>query len=291
MRAFDTTHDCSKAAAGLLAAGYDTVIRYYCRPDITWKKLRPKEAIAIARAGLQLAVVYQDAQDSVASFSKARGVRAGGNALDYAQSMIFQPEGSAIYFAVDYDASQADLKAAIVPFFEGVAKAFDAGGAPRPYRIGVYGSGRVCHSLLAGGHADLAWLAQSTGYADYKPFLASNDWALSQRKATIVAGIAGDPDDVNPAIPDFGAFVPEVAAMAALIPPSPVAPGGSVYRVIAASGLRLRAVPDAGGEVIGMLAPQTHIAVLGRSGDWALIDSTGDGLADGYAFAGYLAAA
>ena len=71
------------------------------------------------------------AQSAPASFSEAAGRLAGRRAHDYAQSVIGQPENSAIYFSVDFDASSNDLRDRIVPHFRGNAEALaEAGGGP-----------------------------------------------------------------------------------------------------------------------------------------------------------------
>ena len=58
---------------------------------------------------------------------------------------VGQPNGSAIYFAVDYNAPERDIVGAVQQYFRGVRAALAAaGGGSPPYRVGVYGSGAVC---------------------------------------------------------------------------------------------------------------------------------------------------
>jgi hypothetical protein len=68
-----------------------------------------------------------------------------------AQSVIAQPSGSVIYFAVP---DAAALDGAAVRYFEGVNQAFRA-AAPgeRQYQVGVYGSAALCEGMLARGLA------------------------------------------------------------------------------------------------------------------------------------------
>jgi len=74
------------------------------------------------------------------------------------------PPESAIYFAVDNDASGSDIVGPINEYFRGIAAGFAAAGGDAPdYRVGVYGSGAVCQALMQAGLADYAWLAMSTG--------------------------------------------------------------------------------------------------------------------------------
>ena len=60
------------------------------------------------------------------------------------------------------------------------------------------------------------------------------------------------------------------------------------FRVIARSGLRLRAGPSTGFEVLTTLRPGQVISMLTKQGDWICADLEGDGLADGYCHGGYL---
>jgi hypothetical protein len=135
------------------ATGYDTVGRYYARPGNEWKTIKLPEAVALARASMNIVAIYQDRQSQLADFDLSKGRFAGTTAYNYAAGVIFQTAGSAIYFSVDYDASESEVRGNVIPFFEGVKESFDqAAGAHGPtFRIGVYGSGLVCRLLRDGG--------------------------------------------------------------------------------------------------------------------------------------------
>jgi Domain of unknown function (DUF1906)/Putative peptidoglycan binding domain len=187
--------------------GVDTIIRYYCRhtrqPE---KRLTPDEADAIIRAGMRLAVVYQCAGDCAASFSQDAGAQDGAHARDYAAHVIGQPSGSAIYFAVDYDASDADIRTRIVPYFAAVRSALTGGTGTPSYQIGVYGSGAVCQALLKAGLVSFTWVSQSGGFNGTAAFLRSGQWNLHQRLPSTLCGLSVDQNDPNPQRPQFGAF-------------------------------------------------------------------------------------
>ena len=114
-----------------------------------------------------------------------------------ARKEIEQPAGSAVYFAVDFDASAAEIRTAIIPYFRGVARAFAEDNGLPVYRVGVYGSGAVCAAVLDAGLAELAWLSCSTGWSGSRAFLASGRWTLKQRLPALIAGLDADPDDAN----------------------------------------------------------------------------------------------
>ena len=185
----------------------DTIIRYYCRqtsqPE---KRLTPDEAQAIVGAGMKLGVVYQGAGNAASSFSDANGTQDGSHARDYASRVIGQPRGSAIYFAVDYDASPADIRSRIVPYFAAVRRALASGGGEPDYLVGVYGSGAVCQALLDARLVSLTWVSQSRGFTGTAQFVASGRWNLKQGPESTLCGMSIDSNVGNPQQPQFGAF-------------------------------------------------------------------------------------
>jgi hypothetical protein len=110
--------------------------------------------------------------------------------------------GSAIYFAVDYDASRDDIGGPIRDYFGGVAAGFAAAGGDTPpaYKVGVYGSGHVCQALTQAGLAEYTWLAMSTGWAGSRDFAAGN---IKQSNA--LPTLSFDHDS-NEATDDYGGF-------------------------------------------------------------------------------------
>ena len=215
--------------ACLQSQGIAAVGRYYTRNRSSRKLLQLAEARALSAAGIRIWPVYQDRQNQAADFSLEKGVAAGQNALSYARDVIGQPAGTAIYFAVDFDPSNSQIDRVIEPYFRGIAQALREAGDP--YRAGVYGSGLVCKALLDAGLVAYTWLTMSSGFAGTAAFKASGRWHLLQKLE--VEGFCNlasvDPDVVNPANPEFGAFLlgnaPVAAiAKAAAAPKRPVAP-------------------------------------------------------------------
>lgn len=280
IRIIDTAQNASAAASCLREAGIEVVVRYYSEfTRLPGKRLGAQEAAALGEAGLRLCAVYQDAQTEPRHFSHSRGLARGSYAYRYAQDVIRQPPGSAIYFAVDFDADDGDVDDAVAPFFQGVASAFERESGGRPdYRIGVYGSGLVCRRLLDDGIAAFAWLARSRGWRETERFDASGAWVLKQTDETELCGLGVDFNETNPANAPFGAFIPEVA--------EPVR--GQRFRVTARSGLRLRAGPSTDFDIVTVMPLGTTVFVLAREAAWAQVDLQGDGRADGFAHASFL---
>jgi hypothetical protein len=205
MTIIDTNRRAGDRAQRLRRAGVTGVMRYYCRATKqAEKRLTRAEAENLVAAGLSVGVVYQGAGDGAASFSQEAGRRDGDYAQDYATSTIGQPEGSAIYFAVDYDAGAADVRDRIIPHFRGLRAASRAAGDR--YRIGVYGSGAVCRAVLDDGLADLAWVSLSRGHRGTAAFLESGRWTLHQRSSSPICGIGVDVNELNPAARSYGEF-------------------------------------------------------------------------------------
>jgi hypothetical protein len=282
-KVFDTTHNCSAKAAALVAAGYETIIRYYCVDANKWKRIGAAEAQTLSAAGLKLCAVYQDRQDRVEDFSEAKGRLAGQHAFEYAQTAIMQPENTAIYFSADFDPPQNIVANNIMPFFKGVRDAMtEAHGGGLPYRIGIYGSGLTCRMLLDANLAELAWLAQSTGFREYPQFLASKRWCLSQLQPGVAVSIPGDPDDTNPALLDYGAFTLPSDHFGPALPPT------ALWSVNAGNGLRLRGGPGTNFDPVGLLTNGQAVSIVKRDGDWAQVDINGDGSPEGYVLASFL---
>lgn len=283
----DTNRNCAPVAACLVANHFVTVFRYYSEfTSQPQKRLTAVEATALGRAGLRLGVVYQDGGAQGGAFTHSKGFRAGRYVYDYAQATIHQPPNSAIYFAVDFDASRDEIKNGVVPFFKGIAEGFlQIGGSAPDYQVGVYGSGLVCSTLLNGEFATRAWVSQSMGFTGTKDFLKTNRWHLKQNLPSTLCGISVDTDDVNPAKPDIGDFAPDLGALQ----PDSGATEISRRFVIARDGLNLRGGPGTAFAKVRTLALGTSLFVLALDGDWAMVDLMGDGAADGFCFAKFLA--
>lgn len=192
----DSSSACTASSITCLKSeGITFVGRYYSRTThIAGKKLTAGEAQLISNAGLQLVAVYEDGPTSSSYFSASRGTEDAEGALAQAQA-VGQPNGSAIYFTVDYDATADDIAGSITEYFTAIAASLSSS-----YRVGVYGSGSVCSAILEAGLADLAWLAQSTGWSGYSQFTA---WVIKQGPETSVCGLNSDTDVGHD---DFGAF-------------------------------------------------------------------------------------
>jgi len=178
MDIIDTPFNTKSKISCLVSQGVGTVIRYYNFSNslsFPEKCLQLPEAQALGAQGLRTAVVFQQRQNQVADFSETKGAAAGRRAYRHAHDNIGQPAGSAIYFSVDFDATKTQITNNVVPFFEGIKRAFEEESDDAPeYGVGAYGSGLVCSTLAKKKLIDFRWLAMSRGFSGTREAPAIN---------------------------------------------------------------------------------------------------------------------
>ncbi|EJL38959.1 Protein of unknown function (DUF1906) [Brevibacillus sp. CF112] len=125
-------------AKQIAAAGYEFVCRYLVPQRYTWKRLTSAEVEAIRAAGMQIISVFETSAARPAGGASAGQVD-GQEAYNEAK-LIGQPLGSAIYFAVDYDAQPSD--------YDKIEQYLRAAAGKIPgYAVGVYGSYAVVEEM------------------------------------------------------------------------------------------------------------------------------------------------
>lgn len=144
----------STTAAAFARDGYRFVCRYLV--PASWKALTRAEAETISAAGLRIVSVFETKADRALG-GYASGTADGKTALSVAKA-VGQPEGSAIYFAVDFDASASQMPK-VIDYIRGCAE------AAQGYAAGVYGSASVVEAVQAAGVCNRYWqtLAWSRG--------------------------------------------------------------------------------------------------------------------------------
>ena len=183
------------------AIGVKTIIRYYDHEDETLpgKTLRRGERDAVVMSGLKLGVVFQHRNNKFASFTALRGRQDAERSLGLAAENS-QPRGSAIYFGVDGAWSTPDQLANIITYFQEVNTRLAGSG----YRVGVYGSGLVCNTLLANRLAELCWLAAPTNWPDFSTWYQTKRWKLVQLPTTWCGGRSVDFNLTNGLEAEYG---------------------------------------------------------------------------------------
>ena len=192
----DLAMDTSNVVEELRGGRIDFVARYYRDPTSSLPALSPQEALKLASAGVKIVAVWEQNSPDPVNLTYTSGYNDAISAYKQAKA-IGQPAGSAIYFAIDYNAH--DLAPAL-EYFHGIeAGLAAASGGPSEYKIGVYGSGAVCDAIKRAGLARYSWLTKATswdGTLDY------NDWNIKQGDALPFSF----DNDSNEARGDYGGF-------------------------------------------------------------------------------------
>jgi hypothetical protein len=203
LKGLDASMDCSPYSANMQSLGVSFVGRYYTNLEATklpQKVLTPREAHYLSESLLKIVVVWE-LLATAEYFSKSQGQADGIYAFKYAAESIRQPLGSAIYFAVDFDASLDQFKEGIIPYFKAISDAFASLAGDNPsYSIGVYGSGAVCAALKQMQLVKFTWLSRSSGWQGSQLY---QDWDIRQGSLVSQGDFQFD-EDLGKA--DFGAF-------------------------------------------------------------------------------------
>ncbi len=185
----DSSSVITPSAAHCLAQlGFTFVVRYYRSHKSSASRLTREEALTISAAGLNIVVVFEYAGTKASYFTAEQASMDVKDALQQVAE-VQQPVGSAIYFAVDYNATADDIDGPVTNYFTVVNAAL----RPR-YLPGVYGSGATCAAMLAAGLADVAWLSQSAGFLGTPGF---TNWSIKQGLPHKFCGLDTDPDDAH----------------------------------------------------------------------------------------------
>lgn len=196
----DLATDAGHVAQYIKSNGLDFVARYYRTPGSRWPALNANEARVLSALGLNVVAVFESHSQHHDYFSYARGYWDAMQAAQQARA-VGQPAGSAIYFAVDFDA-RGDQIVPVDHYFRGIANGLAAAGGGRPeYKIGIYGSGAVCESLKGRGLAQYAWLSNSGSWAGSHYYA---DWNIRQGRPYATLGFINH--DSNEARDDYGGF-------------------------------------------------------------------------------------
>lgn len=181
----DAFSNLSSIASSLYSSGYLFAARYYCSNGSS-KLLSTSESASLSNAGLKRIAVFQNTNNSYSYFSSSQGQADASYAVSLAH-IRGQSSGSAIYFAVDYDASTAEINANIFAYFAAVLPIIQAAG----FYVGVYGSGRTCRLIRNAGYAAYSWLAMSTGWAEYSTYTS---WNIKQTSSGYFSSVPVDFD-------------------------------------------------------------------------------------------------
>lgn len=152
--------------------GYNIVGRYLADTD---KGLKEGELSTIFNGDLKMFPIYQGNGRVESDFSEAYGLRDARTASRLALSSGL-PEGTIIYFAVDYDATDHQVANSILPYFKGVNFAID-----KRYKVGVYGPRNICTRVKNAGYSVSSFVSDmSGGFSGNIGYKLPDDWEYDQ---------------------------------------------------------------------------------------------------------------
>ncbi len=214
----DVPTDASDVLNELKDSRIDFVARYYRDPTSHWPALSASEAQLLSSLGLKIVAIWEPPSSDPAYFSYFSGYNDAIAAYRQARA-VGQPAGSAIYFAVDFN---AQALAPIEQYFRGIAAGLAAAsGGGAEYRVGVYGSGAVCGAVKEAGLAQYSWLSNSIAWAGSLDY---NDWNIRQGDRSAVLSFNHDSDEARD---EYGGF--RIADYAIAAPYAAAAPPRTIF--------------------------------------------------------------
>lgn len=161
-----TSLDSSKLQT-LSSMGMEFVARYL--PGSNYSMTASEKNCILANDFAIISLWESDSPTSATYFSAARGKTDADRAIAGARS-VGQPSSTAIYFAIDYDATDSDIKGRISDYVNAIIAEFKAQNCT--YNVGLYGSGAVLEYFR--GRVRYTMLACSSawrGYTAYSRYL------------------------------------------------------------------------------------------------------------------------
>jgi hypothetical protein len=301
----DTPHNAAKAASKLSAQNVKVVVRFFARKPQAGLREKVmasdgnmidgvREPTILIRNGLSIVSLYQYRNNLPEKFQK--GLEDTGSAkaefaadtkaaLDQAR-LVGQPEGSAIYFGVDFNVTRASVDA-VLEYFRVINQTVG-----NHHAIGVYGNGFVNRILRQEKLVAYNWISASRSHEGTVDFYNSGQWHLFQNQVDrrwfgppgkCSIGLDIDTNVQNPRVSGIGAWgMGEVDR-------------NRNQKIFDQRRFAIRQTPvvqqsaDGGGDSIARqncksdnrVPRNANVRVLVQAGAWSGVDVDEDGNADG----------
>ena len=295
----DTPNNAAKVAANLSAQNVKVVVRFFARkpqPGLREKVMASdgnmidgvREPTILIRHGLSIVSLYQYRNNLPEKFSK--GLEDTGSAKAEAAAdikaaleqakLVGQPEGSAIYFGVDFNVNRASVEP-VLEYFRAINRTVGD-----RYAIGIYGNGFVNRTLRQEKLVAYNWISASRSHEETVAFYNSGQWHLFQNQVDrrwfvppgkCSMGLDVDTNIQNPTVSSIGAWgAGEVDK-------------GRNQKIFDQRRFAIRATPvvqDGGKDRQGCKPDKSvprnaNVRILAQSGAWCGVDVDEDGNADG----------
>jgi Rv2525c-like, glycoside hydrolase-like domain len=302
----DTPHNAAKFASKLSAQNVKVVVRFFARKPQAGLREKVmasdgnmidglREPTILIRNGLSIVSLYQYRNNLPEKFlkgledtgsAKAEAAADAKAALDQAR-LVGQPEGSAIYFGVDFNVTKNSSGAdAVLEYFRIMNQTVGD-----RYAIGIYGNGLVNRLLRKEKLVAYNWLSTSRSHEETVDFYNGGQWHLFQNQVDrrwfgppgkCANGLDVDTNIQNPRVSTIGAWgAGEVDT-------------SRNQKIFDQRRFALRATPvvqdtaEAGGFIdrqnckSGNSVPRnSNVRILGQSSAWCSVDIDEDGNVDG----------
>ena len=181
--------DCStilnkKQAKDLKAAGYLYIGRYLTGTvglEHKPKALTLNEINAIQSAGLSVFPIYQDGGSELDYFKNPTQGCVDATTAIAAAKRVGIPEGTTIYFAVDFDCYGYQIDTFILPYFKQINAAFNGDENDKHYKVGIYAPRYVCSLVYERGYTSTSFVSDmSTGFSCNLGYPIPKNWAFDQ---------------------------------------------------------------------------------------------------------------
>jgi hypothetical protein len=295
----DTPHNAAKVASKLAAENVKVVVRFFARkpqPQLREKIMASdgnmidgvREPTILIRNGLSIVSLYQYRNNLPEKFlkgledtgsAKAEVAADAKAALEQAR-LVGQPEGSAIYFGVDFNVNRTTVNT-VLEYFRAIGRTVGS-----RYAIGVYGNGFVNRILREEKLVSYNWISASRSHEGTVDFYNGGQWHLFQNQVDrrwfgpsgkCSTGLDVDTNLQNPRVSSIGAWG-----------------AGEIDRdrnrkIFDQRRFAIRTTPvvqESGGGRRGcksdMRVPRNaNVRILVQSGAWCGVDIDEDGNADG----------
>lgn len=185
-------------ARTLKESGYEVIGRYLTGTvgGTRSKAMTHSELTILKDQGIRVFPIFQDGGANVQHFNENQGIIDAKEAVLTAYRLGF-PEGTTIYFAVDFDAYDYQITQNIIPYMAAVRKEFEKNNASiamPSYELGVYGARNVCIRCAQDPsvRATSSFVSNmSTGFSGNLGFPMPENWSFGQFFETSIGSGSG----------------------------------------------------------------------------------------------------
>lgn len=161
--------------------GFSIIGRYLTNTPngIHDKKIKDGELERIVNAGCKFFPIFQQSGNTYSYFNAEQGEKDLYLAFNSAISYKI-PKNSVIYFAVDFDATDSQIKKYILPYFSAISK-YANEYPSKFYKVGIYGTRNVCQTVISKGYAVTSFVSDmSSGYSGNLGYKMPSNWTFDQ---------------------------------------------------------------------------------------------------------------